>query len=144
MKHRYLKDPQWYGAFVLAIVVWVLIHLFVEASNPQNLFAMPQIILISVILYPLLEEIVFRGMLQGQLMARPAFRIRFLGLSRANFLTSIIFSGLHLFYQPPLMAALIIFPSLVFGYFRDRHRTVVPSIYLHAFYNLGFLTLFAN
>ena len=141
MKHRYLTDPHWYIAFFLAIIFWVIYDLFVQTATPKNLLETPQIILLSVIIYPILEEIVFRGMIQSQLAKRLNGRA-YLGLSLANIYTSLLFSVLHFIHQPPLMAALIFFPSLVFGYFKDRHHTVLPSIYLHMFYNAGFLILF--
>ena len=33
-------------------------------------------------------------------------------------------------------------PSLIFGYFRDRYRNIVPAVLLHVFYNTGFVLLF--
>ena len=142
MKHRYLTDPHWYIAFILAIIFWVVYDLFVQTATPKNLLETPQIILLPVIIYPILEEIVFRGVIQSQLTRRLKGR-SYLGLSLANINTSLLFSALHFIHQPPLMAALIFFPSLVFGYFKDRHHTVLPSIYLHMFYNAGFLILFS-
>jgi membrane protease YdiL (CAAX protease family) len=49
----------------------------------------------------------------------------------------------HLINQPPLWAASVFFPSLVFGYFKDRHQTVVTPFLLHAWYNAGFLVVMA-
>jgi len=50
-----------------------------------------------------------------------------------------VFTGLHFIYQPPLWAALVLFPSLVFGFFKDRTRGLAAPIILHSFYNAGFL-----
>jgi len=140
--HGYLKDPQWYLAFVAGIGFWFLVNYFVLPANPQNLLNTPDIILFSILLYPLLEEIVFRGLIQGQLMWRLYWGRCYLGISRANLVTSSLFALLHTVYQASLMSVLVIFPSLIFGYFRDRHRSVYPSIWLHVFYNAGFFTLF--
>lgn len=93
-------------------------------------------------LYPLLEEWLFRGLLQPQLLTCRPFRIQYLGLSYANLLTSLLFAAAHLFTQPPLWAAAVIIPSLVFGAFRDRYQSVVPAIILHSFYNLGYFLIF--
>jgi len=64
------------------------------------------------------------------------------GISMANVVTSLLFASLHLISQPPLWAALVFVPSLVFGWARDRYITVVPSIILHVVYNAGFAWLF--
>ncbi|MDH3326719.1 MAG: JDVT-CTERM system glutamic-type intramembrane protease [Gammaproteobacteria bacterium] len=142
VSNKYLKDPHWYLAFVVAIGFWVVMDIFIQPATPRNLFSTPEIILVSIILYPILEEIVFRGLVQGLLLMRVRYQKVFFGLSGANVVTSILFSVLHLVHQAPLMAFLIFFPSLIFGYFRDRHRSILPSIWLHSFYNAGFLMLF--
>lgn len=94
------------------------------------------------LLYPVLEEIVFRGLIQEQLHAVLSART-FGALSVANLLTSLLFTGLHFLSHPPLWAALVFFPSLIFGYFKDRHRSLQAPILLHVFYNTGFLWLFS-
>jgi membrane protease YdiL (CAAX protease family) len=47
----------------------------------------------------------------------------------------------HALTHPPEWAAAMLFPSLVFGYFRDRYRSVVPAAALHVFYNAGWFLL---
>lgn len=93
-------------------------------------------------LYPLLEEWLFRGLLQPQLMTWQPLRSRLLGLSGANLLASLLFGIAHLIAHPPFWAAAVILPSLVFGAFRDRYHSVVPAIILHSFYNLGYFLIF--
>lgn len=101
-------------------------------------------ILLVVLLSPVLEEVVFRGGLQGWLQQKRAMQYRLLGtISLANLLTSFFFAGMHLFRQPPLWAALIIMPSLVFGWAKERHQTLLSPIVLHISYNAGFIWLFA-
>ena len=58
-------------------------------------------------------------------------------------LISLVFTGLHFIYHPPLWAASVLLPSLVFGYFKDRYRTLTTPIILHVFYNAGYFWLFA-
>ena len=99
----------------------------------------PLLLLNVVLLYPLLEELAFRGFLQGWLVERAFFRNQWLGISTANFFTSVVFAAAHLINQPPLWAAGVFFPSLVFGYFKDRHQSIVTAFLLHAWYNAGFL-----
>ena len=101
-------------------------------------------LLFAVLVYPLLEEIVFRGGLQGALLGVPALSRRRLRLSGANLLASVAFALSHLWSQPPLWAAAVFVPSLAFGHLYERHRRVAPAFALHAFYNAGFYLLFVG
>ena len=103
--------------------------------------AAPALYLLPVLVYPVLEEIVFRGLLQ-ELAQEFISRRAFGPLSLANLLTSLVFTGFHFLNHAPLWAALVFFPSLVFGFFKDRHRILTAPILLHVFYNAGFLLLF--
>ena len=67
---------------------------------------------------------------------------RFNLLSKANVLTSLLFTALHFFSHSPLWAAAVFLPSLVFGHFRERHNSLVSPIILHAFYNGLYFSLF--
>ncbi len=125
------------------MIFWLLMDIFFQPASPRNLLEVPEVLLFSIILYPLLEEMVFRGLIQGQLMRKVRWRRGFMGVSGANLVTSVLFALLHVVHQAPLIAALIVVPSLIFGYFRDRHRSVLPGIWLHVFYNAGFITLFS-
>lgn len=144
LNHRYLKDPLWYTAFSIAVIFWFLFDYFVQEATPRNLFNFFQILLISVLLYPVLEEIVFRGVIQTKLLSYKCFAQRYFGISNANIGTSILFSLAHLFQHNSLAALFVFAPSIIFGYFRDRHDSVYPAVYLHVFYNAGFLSLFAT
>jgi len=65
-------------------------------------------------------------------MHRTVCRQQFAGITLANILTSILFSLAHLLTHPVGMAALVLLPSLAFGYFRNRYNGwLLPSILLH-------------
>lgn len=97
--------------------------------------------MLLVLVYPVLEELVFRGLVQGWLLARLPGRS--VGpVSAANLVTSGLFAAMHLFFRHPLWAAGALVPSLVFGHFRERHRTVITPIALHCWYNAGYFLLF--
>ena len=96
----------------------------------------------GVVVAPVLEELVFRGVLQGALLERPALARRRAGVSGANALASLAFAAAHLVSQSPPQAAAVLLPSLAFGACRDRYGSVVPGMLLHGFYNAGFLWLF--
>lgn len=96
------------------------------------------------LIYPVLEETVFRGLIQEKLYRLP-WGCRRTGLvSAANIAASILFAVSHLIYHSPLRAISVFFPSLIFGYFRDRYGRIVPSIVLHVFYNVGYMLLFSG
>ncbi|MDQ6995121.1 MAG: JDVT-CTERM system glutamic-type intramembrane protease, partial [Mariprofundaceae bacterium] len=105
-----------------------------------------QTLLILALLYPILEELVFRGLIQTWLLEKTWGHISWWGVSLANVLTSLLFMGLHFFQHPPLWAIAVLLPSLIFGYFREHYAQatypLLPSISLHCFYNAGWFYLF--
>jgi len=138
-----LKDPLFGAALAAGPLAWLVLYTILQPSLQLNWpLAAPVVFLLPVLVYPVFEEIVFRGLVQ-QLVHEHVSGRYFGPLSAANLLTSVLFTGLHFVYHPPLWAALVFFPSLVFGFFKDRTHGLVASIVLHVFYNAGFLWLFA-
>jgi membrane protease YdiL (CAAX protease family) len=90
-----------------------------------------------VVVRPTVEELVFRGVLQGQLLRLTEAR-RLGPLTLANLMTTVGFVATHLLAQPPGWALAVAVPSLVFGHLRERFGSVAPAIAMHAFYNAGF------
>lgn len=88
-----------------------------------------------------LEEVVFRGGMQGWLLRKATFQTRLIGLSRANWLTSALFAVLHIWQHPLLLVPGYFAVSLVFGYFRDRYKGVAVPVALHVWYNLVLLLI---
>ena len=140
----FYKDPLFGVALIVAPLCWLGLFIILQpALQPGWPFAAPAVFLLPVLVYPVLEEIVFRGFVQE--LVHKHVSDRFFGpLSIANLLTSLVFAGLHFVYHPPLWAALVFFPSLVFGFFKDRTHRLTAPIILHIFYNAGFLWLFAG
>jgi len=97
----------------------------------------------SVVLQPALEEIFFRGMLQGQLLSIARLRRRYLGISGANAITTVAFALLHLVHRPAATALLVAVPSLVYGYSRERYGGVALPYMQHALHNACLLLSFA-
>lgn len=93
---------------------------------------------------PLIEELLFRGVIQGQLRSRAWARRTAAGLSMANYLTTLLFVLAHLVHQPFLWAVAVALPSLVFGHFRDRHGHIYPSLILHSGYNAAYFLIGAS
>ena len=121
---------------------WFVIYLL---QQPELQLAWPLAepwqFLLPVVVYPVIEEIIFRGLIQ-ELIFKFVSSGSFGPVSMANLLTSILFTALHFIHQAPLWAALVFFPSLVFGHFKDTTQGLSAPIVLHVFYNAGFIWLF--
>jgi hypothetical protein len=137
------QDPLFLVAVLAGLVTWLVLYFL---QQPAVQWGWPLIrpwqFLLPVLLYPVVEEIVFRGLIQE--LVRDHISRQSLGpVTIANLLTSLLFAGLHFIYHAPLWAALVFFPSLVFGFFKDRTHHLVAPIILHVFYNAGYLWLFS-
>lgn len=138
-------DRQFQWAILGALPLWLAgFWYFAPDSDWFWPLHRPRDLLFLVLVYPLLEEVLFRGLLHGWLLEQGSLQRRWLGLSGANLLTSVCFVGLHFIAHPPLAAAAVLLPSLIFGHFRDRHGSLCAPIVLHAYYNLGYFWIFAG
>ena len=90
---------------------------------------------------PIVEELFFRGLVQGQLRRSEWGRRSFTDISMANLLTSAMFVLAHLVSHSLAWSLLVFIPSLLFGLLRDRFESVYPSIVLHIVYNAGYFLL---
>ena len=137
------QDPLFWLALAAGPVCWLVLYLLLQPAPQWDWpLAAPLLYLLPALMYPVLEEVVFRGLIQE--LVHEHISRKLLGpLSVANLLTSVLFTGLHFIYHPPVWALLVFFPSLVFGFFKERHRGLTAPIVLHIFYNAGFLLLFS-
>jgi membrane protease YdiL (CAAX protease family) len=136
---RFHRDPLFWLAIAGGAIIALGIWLWVPLEEPPAGSSIPWVVLATVIVYPLLEELVFRGAVQGWLLDRRWGGHSRLGITVANLMTTAAFTALHFLHHPPLWALSVAVPSLVFGLFRDRHGHVYPSIALHGLYNLFYL-----
>ena len=88
-----------------------------------------------------LEEVIFRGGLQGWLLRKVTMRRLAAGFSRANWITSVLFALAHLWMHPAWLMPGYLGVSLVLGYFRERYNGILVPVLLHAWYNLALLFL---
>lgn len=126
-------------ALGLALPVWLALGLLVgpQMRAPAGWWAWASLVLVQ----PLLEELVFRGILQGQalqLTSRGGPPRRLGPVTLANVLVTAGFVALHLRNQPLAWALAVAAPSLVFGHLRERFASVWPAVLVHAVYNAGF------
>lgn len=125
------------------VVVWVM-HGWVKPYPPSVEYSWLQ--LLSLIIWqPLIEEVLFRGIIQGQMSKKDWGKHSWLGISSANAITSVLFVLIHMINSTPMFALTVLAPSLVFGYFRDYCNSVYPAIIIHSVYNaMVFIGLFIN
>lgn len=143
--HRLLRDPLFWLVQRLAILFWLGLYLAGTGLAGSGWLGQHWLLLLQLgLLYPILEEVAFRGLIQGWLWSSRAGRSLASGISLPNLITSLVFTSLHFFYHPPLWALAVFVPSLVFGFFRDRYQHLGPAIYLHIFFNSGYFLLFGN
>lgn len=135
------RDPAFLLCLASGLLFWIV--LFV-AFSPQplpweRLWSLPFLSL--TIWQPIIEELFFRGLIQGQLRRLERGRRSFIDISIANLLTSAMFVFAHLVSHSLAWSLLVLIPSLLFGLLRDRFESVYPSIVLHIFYNAGYFLL---
>ena len=142
---RIVRDAHFWIAVAAGILFWAGLALWVSpAPDPYWPVRQFRQFLYLTLLFPIIEEVVFRGYLQTMLLRWHYGRRAWLQVTVANLLTSLLFTALHFFGHPPLAAAAVIVPSLIFGYFRDRHGNIHAAVVLHVFYNTGYLWLFSS
>lgn len=137
---KFAADQSFYAALAAAPLALLILH-WMMPSWSNGVQVQASILLSLLIWQPLVEELLFRGVIQGQLIRRAWARRCILGLSVANITTSLLFAAAHLAYHAPWWAIGVMLPSLLFGYFRDRYGHILPSVLLHAAYNGSYLLL---
>ena len=135
----WLRDSHVWLAMLLALPVWAALGLLLgpHLRAPAGWLAWASLLLVQ----PFLEELVFRGLLQGQalrLITADGQPRRWGPLTIANILVTVAFVALHLRAQPLAWALAVAAPSLVLGHLRERTGSVWPPMLVHAFYNAGF------
>ncbi len=122
-------DRHFFLLCALALPIWMMWH----GLGWQTTKSAWLLLLVA----PVLEEVVFRGALQGWFLGKSKERRLFGPVTLANALTSTAFAALHGLKQGGGLGWLTFFPSLIFGHCRERYGTLLPCIVLHAVYNAG-------
>lgn len=124
-------------AMALALPVWIyLVFIYKEGYTCCNKVTI-QSLVISIVIAPISEEIIFRGTIQG-FLERKFPTGQFWGLSMPNIATNLAFALTHYFFRPNPSILLVFFPGLIFGYLRETQRSLTAPTVVHAFYNLGY------
>jgi hypothetical protein len=134
----FLADPLWWLAGAGGLVLTVgMLRVAPQALAGSALHGVP-VWLSCVLWQPILEEATFRGVLQGGLLRSRWGGKRWVGVSAANLTCSAAFTAAHFVHHPPLWAASVLLPSLLFGWLRERHGGLGAPIGLHVLFNLEF------
>lgn len=136
---RWLTDPQLWIIVAATIAVVLALRYLLPAGYASHITVSVTMLTSTILLYPVVEELLFRGFIQGELLRHKFCSQRHFFISRANLMTSFLFALLHLVYQPPLWALAVIVPSLVMGHFRERYHSIVPAVALHIYFNSAFV-----
>jgi membrane protease YdiL (CAAX protease family) len=125
-------------AFVLVLIVGMLVAWAIGSLVPAR-SSVTWLLLTSLVLWqPVVEEFLFRGVLQGLLLGTSAGSVSRWGLSVANLVTSLAFVLVHFVNQPAIWAIGVFVPSMLFGLFRDRTGSIWPPLVLHVLFNGAF------
>ncbi len=137
-RHRFIACAVVAGP-IGAVIAQLSVHAAVQ-DGARPVVTLPGL-LQAVVLAPVLEELVFRGGLQGLLERSRRARTEWLpGISAGNVLTSVAFALTHLMVTSTWMALATFVPSLVFGRLKQLYEPrLVPAMSMHAWYNLCFL-----
>ena len=101
------------------------VKMFIDAIERGNPLEISLLVFSAVILAPLWEELIFRGLLYGYLKSR-------MSVFAALLVSSLIFSAYHL-NEAALMPLLIV--GIATGYVYERTRSLYFAIFFHALFN---------
>jgi len=102
-----------------------LIQIYLD-SKPKTMLEWVHIIASAILVAPVLEELIFRGLMQKSLNEK-------YGLLISIMVPAIIFSIIHIF---PVAILSILFSSVIYGLLVYKTQSVHASIIAHAFHNL--------
>lgn len=132
---KFYKDPIFLLMLLAPLPVWIWLFAIEGITGITKL----AVLLNLVLLYPIVEELIFRGAIQT-LLAR-WLKQHWLILSLANLTTSSLFVLVHLVNHSPAWAIATFIPSLAFGYIQERTNNIAAPIILHCTYNAGYFLL---
>lgn len=132
----FFRDWQYVAALAAGLLFWVFLSSM--TADVRSVVWNLGVVLSLCLVQPLIEELIFRGVVQGELLRHIWGSKKWGGISAANAATSSAFMALHFLSHPPLWALSVIVPSLLFGHFRERHNSLYPPLALHIYYNTGY------
>jgi len=122
----------------VAAPIFILLYISMfqdQTIDLKNILSDTKSLFFLIVFYPVIEELAFRGMIQEVIATKTKQYPVYFYISVANILTSVLFVLMHFVHHTLLWALLVFIPSLVFGYFKEQYKNILPSIFLHMFYN---------
>ena len=106
----------------------------IDGTSPEGTAGWVIMGLFLVVGAPFVEELLFRGLIQGAFTRR-------VGATPAIFITAVVFSFAHVLNEGPV-APLVLFPAaLVLGYLKNRYGRLAPGMIAHSTFNAIALAL---
>lgn len=113
------------NALAVLFAKWLAMYqMLMESSGLTEQITVP-IVLYTVIVGPICEELAFRGLTMG-------YAKRFTSFWAANVIQALLFAGMHM---NPLQGIYTFLMGLLFGYLVHKSGTVVTGIILHMAFN---------
>jgi membrane protease YdiL (CAAX protease family) len=100
----------------------------IAGIKPEGTAGWIVVILLVVVGAPIIEELFFRGLVQGAFMRR-------IGTTPAIFVTALIFCAAHTLNEGPIAPMILLAPALVLGYLRVRTQRLAAGMVAHATFN---------
>jgi len=133
-----LKGAIWFVAPFFCVITLVFFGVLKLSNINTNLSTLA--LINSLLLYPIFEEIIFRGLILEELLRFKALTKKKYLISFANVLTSILFALLHFIILGGILSLLVFFPSLIIGMYYEKNKHLILAIILHSWFN--FIALF--
>ncbi len=100
----------------------------INGSSPEGTAGWVITVLLLVVGAPFVEELLFRGLIQGAFTRR-------LGATPAIFVTAVIFCFAHVLNEGPVAPFVLFPPALILGYLKHRSGRLAPGMVAHATFN---------
>ena len=146
MTHSRNSHELIWGAFIGALFLWGGASWYWDLTASLSWVALQwPMFFVLCVASPILEEYVFRGMLYEFIDARCRkvwFFGDYLSISFANATTTVFFVITHMITREPMVGALVLVPSLYLGLLRHRYGSIGVCMLIHAFWNIGWFSLF--
>jgi membrane protease YdiL (CAAX protease family) len=137
----FYRDRAFLGALWLGGMFWLCLALAFPVSPLSWPQAMSWPFVSLALVQPCMEELLFRGALQGTVKRCRWGQLAWQGYTSANVVAALLFMVGHWWQHPPLWALAVFLPALLFGWLRDHYDSVYPAMVLHAVYNTGYFWL---
>jgi len=128
----FFKGVALFAAPFFLVVICMLLGIL-ELSSISNLTMLQG--LNAIVIYPVLEEVIFRGFLLEEFLLVAPFKKKYFSISIANIVCSLLFAISHGLFFMDWSALLVFLPSLLIGYLYEERRNLISAIALHSWYN---------